>query len=65
MKLKDTDYLWISVILGGITAFVSTLDILTGFIITLSIWMVGGIIVYIRRGLLKVKHKLEEKKQAV
>jgi len=66
MKLKDMDWLYVMVMLVGVSTFVFSLDILFTFEMALTGWLVGLVVIFIRRGILKIKNKLKhEKKQAV
>lgn len=68
MKFRDVDYLYTMSILIGVMSGIFTLNILFGFEMLFTAFIGGGIILYIRRGILKAKRKIlnhEEKRQAV
>lgn len=65
MKVRDIDYLIIMTALVSISSIIFSGDFVFGGEMMASSLIVGGIIVYIRRGILKTKRKLLAKKQAV
>lgn len=65
MKVRDYHYLIAMTALVSILSIVFSGDFIFGGEMMASSLITGGIILVIRRGILRVKHKLEEKKQAV
>lgn len=57
MKFHDIDYLVVMIALVGISTFVFSLSILFAFEMLGSALIVGGIILLIRRGILRIKRR--------
>lgn len=65
MRFRDWQYLIVLTTLVTISSIVFSEDFVFGGEMMGSSLLVGGIILIIRRGILKVKRKIEEKRQAV
>lgn len=65
MKVRDIDYLIIMTALVSICSIVFSGDFVFGGEMMAASLIVGGIVIVIRKGILRAKRNLEEKKQAV